>query len=92
MRYRVDLPEPTAKRLAHSRQLMVIIEGCWTGCHATKYELGDASSFEFEVPDDVPLFGSIPVLDMTMFRAEVKYSNSTGSRTETHRLQPVAIS
>ena len=91
MRYLVNLPEPTSKRMSHNRLLRVTIQSGWGGCDVKTYPLGDAMTIEIEVPDDAQPFDTATCLDGLTFLSEAMYYNSNGSRVETHVLRPVPV-
>lgn len=94
-KYRVDIPTPSAKRLENDRKLvMETVTGCFVEMphYAKTWAIpAGASSIEIEAPADLS-HDEPSVLDGDWeIRFYVHYQNSTGSRKERLRVDPVPL-
>ena len=93
MQYKVELPPPSAKRMAANKTLFVFAEDGWNGVtYRREYPLTTETLFEFDVPDHIPpAHEMLHVMDAERFYVEVVYKNSTGSRQEKWVLTPQRV-
>lgn len=103
-KYRVIIPRPSAKRLLANACLTVVYHEGFDVCEREMliqcgenpfetYSLNDLNEpfFDFEVPSKYEWIHSDKILDGWYFKATVKYTNSTGSRTESFNLVPQGL-
>jgi len=100
-KYRVIIPRSSAKRLLANACLTVVYHEGFDVCEREMliqrgenpfetYSLNDLNEpfFDFEVPSKYEWIHSDKILYGWYFKVTVKYTNSTGSRTESFNLVP----
>ena len=88
-KYSVVIPAPSAKRMAANRRIIVELSDGWNGSSSETYQISaDASSFEFEAPDDYDWKYNTSICDGSVFAVYCESSNASGSRKEKCGLVP----
>jgi len=90
MKYIVEIPQPSAKRLKHVKLTIELSDG-WVAYKPRVYDLTNQTSFEFEVDDDFDYLRETSVIDGPNFDVYVEFSNDSGSRKEKIHLTPKRI-
>lgn len=92
MKYFVKIPKPSAKRLENDRRLLINLITCWETRILASYVIPVGEDiFEFD------LEGEIEQRDPEWLDADyyhefiVEYRNSTGSRIERLKVEPLAF-
>lgn len=92
MKYRVDVPGPSAKRMEGHGKLFIVLHDGWEGDQLVQVipdSVGVVPGvIEIEVPDHYEWSGSTSINDGLSFDVYVEWANSTGSRTVKAYLMP----
>ena len=92
MKYQVDIPTPSAKRLKNIKLVVESSDG-WMGYPTKTYALEPGvTTFEFEVANEFEHVFSTSMSDGPIFYVYVEFSNDIGSRVERTYLTPKKVS
>jgi hypothetical protein len=89
VRYKVNIPKPSARRMECYRTLVIELHISWQGTRRTEHEIPTGvATFEFELNESI-LQRDPEVLDGTYHTFSVIYQNSTKSRKEEIAVTPI---
>lgn len=92
MKWRVQIPRPSAKRMAGTGKLFIQVSDGWCAHRPEQlFFAADHTAVEFEVGDDYEWFGARTMMDGPNFSVWLEYNNSTGSRHEKVTLVPEKV-
>ncbi len=90
--WKVQIPPPSAKRMAGNGTLIVVRNYGWEGSYEDKIPLAaDQTEAEITLKPDMDWIWETSVSDGDNFDVLVEYKNATGTRSERHRLVPQRV-
>ena len=90
--YRVEIPEPSARRLRTNVALVVRVSDGWGIFYEDEYRAEVGQVIEFEVDASATTPQDTRTVDGLQFQVFARYASQSGTRTEEIDLTPVKVS
>ena len=92
MKYRVQIPMPSSKRMIGNGKIVIVRNVAPIGSHPVEHEIdSQATNFEFEMPDRFDWHKNTNYIDGDTFSVHIKYTNASGTRMQEIELVPEKI-